>query len=132
MGRPSNREERRSEIVAAFAQVLAESGFAGATIAQVAAKAGYAPGLLHHHFAVKDELLDALLSTLVAAFRARVRGYESAESRLLAYVDGALKLDAQADVTAARCWVGVFAEALRNPGLFARVRRLLDAEIGSI
>jgi TetR/AcrR family transcriptional repressor of bet genes len=132
MGRPSNREERRRHIVQAFGAVLAEHGYAGATIAAVAAQAEIAPGLVHHHFKDKAELLSALLQDLVARFRVRVRDREDGTDPLLAYADGALALDATADVTAARCWVGVFAEAARSPALFAQVRRLIDTEITTI
>jgi len=133
MGRPSNREERRRELVAAFARVLADHGYAGATIAAVAGQAGVAPGLVHHHFESKEDLLEALLQTLLERFRARVEAYqEGAEGPLMAYVDGALKLDARADLTAARCWVGLFAEAVRNPRLFARVRSVIDTELLAI
>jgi len=132
MGRPSNRAERRAQILRAFATVLADHGYAGATIAAVATEAGVAPGLMHHHFESKQEMLDALLRDLIARFRARVHVYEGREDSLLAYADGALKLDARADVTAARCWVGLFAEAVRSPSLFRRVRTLLDAEIETI
>ncbi|MEM7437603.1 MAG: TetR family transcriptional regulator C-terminal domain-containing protein, partial [Myxococcota bacterium] len=65
-------------------------------------------------------------------FRTRVSHYEAPRDRLSAYVDGALKLDERADVGAARCWVGIFAEAVRNPTLFAQLRRLLDTEIAHI
>lgn len=132
MGRPSNREQRRGEIVEAFARVLADHGYAGATIAAVAAEAGIAPGLIHHHFADKEDLLAALLDALLAGFRARVRQYEGDRDRLGAYIDGALKLDERADAVAARCWVGVIAEAVRTPSLFARFRRLIDGEIAGI
>jgi len=132
MGRPSNREERRRDILGAFARVLAEQGYSGATIAAIAAEAGVAPGLVHHHFDDKAELLGALLQDLVSGFRRRVHRYESDGDKLLAYVDGALKLDEHADLVAARCWVGVFAEAVRDPALFAQMRRLIDAEIGTI
>lgn len=132
MGRPSNRDERRRHIVRAFAHVLANHGYAGATIAAVAAEAGIAPGLIHHHFDSKSDLLEALLRDLLTRFRERVRSYEADEDRLLAYVDGALKLDERADLVAARCWVGLFAEAVRNPTLFTEVRRLLDGEITSL
>ncbi len=91
-----------------------------------------APGLMHHHFENKEEMLEALLDELIARFRARVRLYEGRDEKLLAYVDGALKLDERADVTAARCWVGLFAEAVRSPALFRQVRALIDAEIGTI
>jgi TetR/AcrR family transcriptional repressor of bet genes len=132
MGRPSNREERRRQILDAFARVLANHGYAGATIVAVAAEAELAPGLVHHHFKDKAELLSSLLQDLVARFRERTRRYECDEDPLLAYTDAALKLDDQADLVAARCWVGVFAEAIRDPTLFAHMRRLLDAEIGTI
>lgn len=132
MGRPSNREERRRQIIGAFARVLADHGYAGATIAAVAAEAAVAPGLVHHHFEDKADLMSGLLRELVGRFRARVRNYESTGDALIAYVDGALRLDDRADVTAARCWVGVFAEAMREPALFAQVRRLLDTELTSI
>jgi TetR/AcrR family transcriptional repressor of bet genes len=132
MGRPSNREKRRRELLGAFARVLADHGYAGATIASVAMEAGVAPGLVHHHFENKAELLHALLHQLVSRFRERVRRYESDGDELLAYVDGALKLDEHADLVAARCWVGVFAEAVRDPSLFAQMRRLIDMEMQAI
>ena len=143
MGRPSNREERRRQILGAFARVLAEHGYAGATIAAVAAEANVAPGLLHHHFESKSELLSTLLKTLITTFRknvaarelqvpAETTGLGKAGQELLAYVDGALGLDQAADLVAARCWVGVLAEAIRNPQLFAQVRRMVDTELGVI
>jgi hypothetical protein len=61
-----------------------------------------------------------------------VRQFEGGQDGLLAYVDGALKLDERADLVAAKCWVGVFAEAVRSPSLFAQVRRLIDGEIAAI
>jgi TetR/AcrR family transcriptional regulator, transcriptional repressor of bet genes len=126
------RRQRRAEILSAFARVLADHGYAGATIAAVAQAAGVAPGLIHHHFDDKEELLGALLDDLIAGFRARVHHYEASDDRLFAYIDGALKLDERADAVAARCWVGMFSEALRTPSLFARVRRLLDGEVASL
>ena len=132
MGRPSNREQKRGEILKAFARVLADHGYAGATIAAIAQEAGIAPGLVHHHFEDKSELLRSLVQDLVSKFRQRVHHYESNEDPLLSYVDGALKLDERADIVAAKCWVGVFAEAMRSPRLFAQMKSLLDTEISSI
>jgi TetR/AcrR family transcriptional regulator, transcriptional repressor of bet genes len=131
MGRPSNRDARRAQLLASFARVLAAHGYAGATIAAVAAGAGVAPGLVHHHFESKEELLSALLQALISGFRQRVAQHTGPDE-LFAYADGALKLDERADVTAARCWVGVLAEAIRSPALFRQMRRLIDAEITAI
>lgn len=132
MGRPSLKETRRTEILSAFAQVLAEHGYEGATIAAVAERARMAPGMVHHYFVNKAELMSELVKVLIGRFRARVRQKEGAGDPLNAYIDGALALDASADLVAARCWVGVFAEAVREPSLFGQVRRMLDAEIGAI
>lgn len=132
MGRPSRREERRAELTAAFARVLARQGYAGATIAAVAAEAGVAPGLVHHHFADKADLLQSLLEGLIFRFRERTGARETGEGPLEAWLGAALELDDRADVLAARCWVGVLAEAVRDPALGARVRRLVDTEIEGI
>lgn len=132
MARPTVRVQRRAELTRAFARVFASHGYAGATVAKVAAEAGVAPGLVHHHFKGKDDLLASLLDMLLAQFRTRATGRESKEDPLEAYVMAAVAMDEGADAVAARCWVGVFAEALRDPTLFVRVRRLVDAELEAI
>jgi len=126
------RDQRRAELVEAFARVLSEHGYAGATIAAVAREAGVAPGLVHHHFADKAELLESLLQRLTEGFRRRTRALEASADPLLAYAAAAVRLDATADTVAARCWVGLFAEAVRHPPLFTQVRRLVDSEIEAI
>lgn len=133
MSRPSLRAQRRAELTTAFARVLARHGYAGATIAAVAAEAGVAPGLVHHHFASKDDLLASLVGELMRGFRARTRALDTAGGDPLdAYITAAVGLGATADTVAARCWVGVFAEAIRDPALLAQIRRLLDTELEAI
>lgn len=132
MGRRSKRAERRADLTAAFARVLARHGFAGATIHAVAEEAGVAPGLVHHYFANKQELLATLVAELLARFRRRTTMFAARGDELDAYVAAALALDESADIVAARCWVGVFAEAVRDPGLFEQMRRILDGEIHAI
>jgi len=126
MGRPSNRVQRRAEIVQAFASVLAEQGYAGATMVVVAARAGVSPGLLHHHFRDKRDMLDALLEQLARGFVARAAGGD-----LESWVDGALGLE-PGDVVAARCWVGVMGEALREPSLLQRLQQLVGVEVRAL
>jgi TetR/AcrR family transcriptional repressor of bet genes len=131
MGRPSVRAERRREVARAFARVLGRHGQGGATIAAVAAEAGMAPGLVHHYFTSKEDLYETLLEELIADFRRRVDRTEAADP-LAAYVDAALSLDERSDVAAARAWVGIFAEALGEPSLFSKVRRVMDAEVAHV
>jgi TetR/AcrR family transcriptional repressor of bet genes len=126
------RAVRRAEITEAFARVLAQRGYAGATIAAVAEEAGVAPGLVHHHFEDKADLLRSLLDALVARFRRRTREREAGEDQLSAWLAAALDLGERADAVAARCWVGVLAEAVRQPDLGAQVQRMVDTEIEAI
>src|SRR5258708_10798546 len=119
MARPSVRAERRSEVARAFARVLGARGQGGATIAAVAEEAGMAPGLVHHYFESKQDLYEKLLEEMLAAFRRRLDAHPAADP-LEAYVGAALALDERSDVTAARAWVGLFAEALGDPALFAK------------
>jgi TetR/AcrR family transcriptional repressor of bet genes len=133
MARPSLRGERRAEITAAFARVLARQGYAGATIVAVAEEAGVAPGLVHHHFEDKADLLESLLDALIVRFRWRTGVKEGGEADpLTAWLTAALELDETTDLVEARCWVGVLAEAARDRALGERVRRLVDAEIEGI
>lgn len=131
MGRKSQRVQRRGELILAFAEVLADVGYSGATTLAVAERAGMSPGLIHHHFKNKDEMLDELLTYLVLRFRVRLMESES-EDLLENYVNGALRLDGKADGVAAKCWVGLLAEALKNQKLFNRVKRHLDEEISRV
>lgn len=132
MGRKSERAARRAEILRAFAKVLADHGYAGATITAIAAEAGLSPGLLHHHFRDKAEMLETLLSALIGKFSARLSLARKTASGIDAYIDAALKLDQASDLVSARCWVGIFSEALRSPELFKKVRHLLGEEVGRV
>lgn len=53
--------------------MIAERGFAEASLAAIAVRAGVSKGAVHHHFGAKDELLFALLE---AHFDARIEAVE--------------------------------------------------------
>jgi TetR/AcrR family transcriptional regulator, transcriptional repressor of bet genes len=118
MPRPSNTAERRTQIVDGLRHVLADKGYAGATIPDIARAARLAPGLVHYHFEDKRAVLLALVEDLAARLRVRVLERErhavNARDRLLAFLDGAAALGPGADHDALACWVGVSAEAVRD------------------
>lgn len=124
MARPSNGETRRREIVLALERVLARTGLAGATIAAVADEAELAPGLVHHHFADKEELFSELTRSLYERFRAVSR-----DQSFHGVLDAALAIRGARGVRAARAWVGLFAESLRSPQVHKQLRRVLSAEL---
>lgn len=128
MGRPSNTQARQRQIVDGLRQVLAQRGYAGATIADIAAAAGLAPGLVHYHFEGKRSILLALVEDLAQRLRARAARREppgaSAAERLQAFLDAAVALGPDADAEAVACWVAICAEAVRD----AEVRGVLSAQ----
>jgi TetR/AcrR family transcriptional repressor of bet genes len=119
MARPSNTDERRRQIVAALQRVMAERGYEGATIAEIARAADLSPGLLHYHFANKQEILVALVGRLAERVQARFAervdgGTGEPRKRLQAFLDALLAVGAGgADRDALACWVTIGAEAVR-------------------
>lgn len=136
MARPSNTEERRAQIVTGLRRVLARQGYAGATVLDIARAARLAPGLVHYHFEDKRAVLLALVEELAATLRARLDhldgGASTARARLHAFVDAALALGPGADADLVACWVGISAEAVRDPEVrevLARATLPLVAEL---
>ena len=115
MARPSNREQRRADIVRGLMVVLPTYGYERATTARIAAAAGLTTGLIHHHFKNKQAILLALAHALVEAVDRRVTDAETARGRLHAYLDAHLALGPGADAGAVACWVAIGAEALFQP-----------------
>ncbi|WP_157245176.1 TetR/AcrR family transcriptional regulator [Nonomuraea typhae] len=54
-------EARRAQIIAATIEVLAEAGFAGASLAAIAKHAGISKGVISYHFAGKNELMEEVV-----------------------------------------------------------------------
>lgn len=129
MARPSNREERREDLVRALEAVLAEHGLGGATVAKVADEAGVAPGLVHHHFEDREDLMRALARSLLARFRHQLPAERDPAAFLAAYVEAAVALRPSQGKTAARAWVGLFAEAVRSTSVRRLVQRALQTEV---
>jgi AcrR family transcriptional regulator len=62
-------DERRSQIIAAAARVLSQEGFDRTTLSRVAAEAGVSKGLVPHHFGSRDDLMVAVVETLLPRLR---------------------------------------------------------------
>lgn len=53
--------ERRQQIISAATEVFSRHGFQGATLRQLARRAGVSEAMIYHHFSSKEELYDAIL-----------------------------------------------------------------------
>ena len=86
---------RRKQIVAGAIETIAELGYARASFAQIARRAGLSsPGLISYHFANKDDLIEQVVAEIYATGGAVVRphsdGATSAWQALRGYLEGSV------------------------------------------
>lgn len=86
---------RRKQIVAAAIETVAELGYARASFARIAARAGLSsPGLISYHFGTKDELFEQVVAEIYAIGGAVVRPYAdgslTSADALGAFVEGSI------------------------------------------
>ncbi|HEX5408105.1 MAG TPA: helix-turn-helix domain-containing protein, partial [Pseudonocardiaceae bacterium] len=63
-GRTFADEARRKQLVECAIEVIAEQGFAQASLARIAQRAGVAKSVVLYHFANKDELVEQVLTAV--------------------------------------------------------------------
>ena len=75
-GRPAVSAEigTREALLDAAVALFAEQGVAATTSAEIAARVGVTPAMVHYHFRSRDRLLDAVVDERLAQFPARVFG----------------------------------------------------------
>ncbi len=132
MGRPSNTQQRRLEIVQALLKVMAEQGYAEATIQAIAKQAGLKPGLIHYHFKSKQEILVELVKWVSEQAQARFEALSEQAAtpweKLKAFVDARLSKGADAMPEAVAAWVVIGAEAIRQDEVKALYEGAIDTQ----
>jgi AcrR family transcriptional regulator len=127
--RPSVEEERREQLIAAAARVIARSGYDAATVRDVAGEAGVSTGVIAYYFDGKDDLFAHVLRTASRAFRARLERAraraETPRERLLALAEAATPADDEG-ARAHALWIDFWARAARDPALAGLTVRLYD------
>lgn len=124
--RREGEDRRRQDLLAAAATIVAESGIAGATVREIALRAGVTPGLIRHYFPGKDDLLrQAYLETMEgltdAARQAIAGGTGPAHERLLAFVEANLTPPV-ANAGSLSIWAAFIAKVHAEP-VFATIHR---------
>ncbi|WP_336205050.1 TetR/AcrR family transcriptional regulator [Nonomuraea sp. LPB2021202275-12-8] len=61
-GRSFIEEARRAQIIAAAIEVIADLGFARASLARIAERAGISKGVISYHFTGKNELMEEVVN----------------------------------------------------------------------
>jgi len=111
--RPTVREENERALLEAAETVFAEQGFAGATTAAIARRAGVPKANLHYYFATKEGLYRAVVERVLTAWLEAASSFDASEDpkeALSAYIGAKMDL-ARAMPLASRIWT---AEIMRG------------------
>ena len=113
-------ESRRRQLIEVTIDSLAELGFVGTTLAQIAGRAGVSPGLVAHYFGDKDGLLDAAFRSLARRVehhvKARLRLISTPRARIQAVIDANLALEEFSRRTGT-AWLAFWGQVLHVPSL---------------
>ncbi len=127
-GRPP-ATDRRAQIVSAARAVMATRGYPQASLKQIAAAAGIAPGLLNYYYPTKDALLVDVVADIDTELNARwVAAADAADTpiaRINAGFDQAIQ-DCLERPEFFRLLFDLFAAASSNDAVRDRTRELLD------
>lgn len=118
--------QRRQQIAAACARVIARGGIADVTTRAIAREAGIAPGMLFHYFRDKDDVLNETLEVLAETFRDHLRERVSAArdslDRLRIVTKSNLPDSDRRDEFSV--WLSMWGYAFSSPALHARQQKL--------
>lgn len=133
MVRPSRRQQEKSEhtrreLLAAGVRVFARHGYAGATVAAIAAEAGYAKGSFYRHWASKEDAFFALIDEGMAEQHRRIRAAWEAAGTVPELVAAGFRTMAEA--TADPQWNALFAELWAHAARNEAIRRRMAAVYG--
>ena len=128
----SIEDTRRRQLVEVTIDSLAELGFVGTTLAQIAARAGVSPGLVAHYFGDKDGLLDAAFRSLARRVgnqvRARLRHVSTPRARIQAIIDANLAPE-EFEQRTGTAWLAFWGQVLQVQALEARAIGLSAAHL---
>ena len=95
MPKSIDHAKRRDEIALVACKVVAEYGFAEASVVRIARETGYSTGMIAHYFDSKHEIILAALRLMLRRIEARLLRREGAAAELLDVLGEALPLDPQ-------------------------------------
>jgi betaine-aldehyde dehydrogenase len=120
LARDEVEEARTRQLIEVTIDSLAEVGFVGSTLAQIASRAGVSPGLVAHYFGDKDGLLEATFRTLSRRLSERVRARFSLartpRGRIQAVIDANLAPE-EFDKRTGIAWLAFWGQVLHMRGL---------------
>ncbi|HUN27962.1 MAG TPA: betaine-aldehyde dehydrogenase [Steroidobacteraceae bacterium] len=118
--RAREEEGRRRQLIEVTIDSLAEVGYVGSTLAQIAGRAGLSAGLVAHYFGDKEGLLEATFRALArrvaTRMQSRAKLARSARGRIQAIVDAHLAPE-EFEKRTASAWLSLWGQVPHTPGL---------------
>jgi betaine-aldehyde dehydrogenase len=113
-------DARRAQLIEVTIDSLAEVGFVGTTLAEIAGRAGVSPGLVAHYFGDKDGLLEGAFRTLARVVAVRMRERfalaRTPRARVQALIDANLGPE-NFDRRTGNAWLAFWGQVLHFEGL---------------
>lgn len=129
MGRSSNAEQRRSEIVTAFLNELGVHGYEATSMARLGEVTGLKPSLMHYYFSSKLEILLAGIPELEHAYVVRRTHYlknaVTEKQKIDALIDAHLALDERTNPRHISAWIQLMALAQLDKAIGLAMRDVL-------
>lgn len=118
--REETEEARRRQLIEVTIDSLAEVGYVGSTLANIAGRAGISAGLVAHYFGDKDGLFEASFRSLSARIAERVRAHSrranTPRGQVQAIIDTNLAPE-EFDQRTGTAWLAFWGQVLHVPGL---------------
>jgi betaine-aldehyde dehydrogenase len=122
----SGDDRRRRQLIEMTIDSLAEKGFVGTTLAEIAGRASVSTGLVAHYFGDKNGLLEATFRALASRLResllARLVEADGPRERLWAVIDANLAPE-EFDQRTSTVWLAFWGQVLHAPHL-GRIQRV--------
>ena len=133
MGRPSNTEQRKQEIVTALLHVMANVGYEKASIQSIAKQAGLAPGLIHYHFKTKQDVLIAAIHWIAASAEQRLQAMlndaRDPWEKLKAFVNARLATGETQMPQIVAAWIVVASESIKHDDVRTIYQNLIKTQL---
>lgn len=127
--RQGNTDTRRTELIEATLNIIANEGLAAATVRRISKDANVTSGLIRYYFETKDDLIAAAyelhMSRFVEAADQASRGKTSAKKRLTKFIQVSLEAPVTSHASVA-VWAGFFAILLHDDVMTASHKRSYD------
>jgi AcrR family transcriptional regulator len=128
-------EERRAELIDCAQALFIEKGYEATTVADILARSRLSKGAFYHHFAAKEDLLDAFIEQIASTIVERSHVFLDDESlseseRLMRLLQGSSSWMETADSTTLRAYSALM--RADNELLFRRISKVAGRRIAPV